>query len=250
MSAVPDAGLGLPAKRFFGRAMDVILPPRCPACGGIVDAHHALCAECWRSLSFIEPPFCASCGVPFEVDADTGSRCADCLASEPAFAPLRAVLAYDDAAQPMILRFKFADATHCAPTFASWMARAGSDLLADADWLVPVPLHQRRLFARRYNQAALLAASLSRHCGVPSAARALCRVKHTTPQSRLTADQRARNVAGAFAVASSWEDRLGGRKVVLIDDVSTTGATLTACASALKKLDGVGICSITLARRA
>ena len=250
MSVAEGSGLAKPALRAVGQALDVLLPPRCPSCGGIVDAHHALCAACWGALTFIEPPFCASCGVPFELEAGEGSICADCLAAPPGFAPLRAAIVYDEASQPMVLRFKFADATHCAPTFASWMARAGADVLQDADWLVPVPLHPWRLLMRRYNQAGLLAGALSRRCGVPEAPLALRRTKRTTPQSRLSRAQRTRNVRGAFAVAPAWRDRLRGKRIVLIDDVSTTGATLSACAATLKSCAVADISSITLARTA
>lgn len=237
------------ATGTLGHVMDVLLPARCPACGTLVDGHGAVCAACWSQLNFTEAPFCAACGVPFELDLGPDTLCAECLVQQPGFAPLRAVLAYDDGSQPMILRFKFADATHCAPTFAGWMARAGAGLLDGADWLIPVPLHPWRLFSRRYNQAALLAAGLSRLSGVPSAPLALRRIKRTERQSRLSRSQRARNVAGAFAVAPGWADRLRGRKVVLIDDVFTTGATLNACAAALKKTGDIDISSVVLARR-
>lgn len=231
------------------RIANDLLPPRCPACGATTDSYSAVCAACWSKLNFIEPPCCAACGLPFELAQVQGSLCAACIAAPPAFAPLRAVLAYDEGSQGMILRFKFADATHCAPTFAGWMARTGADLLDGADWLVPVPLHHWRLFSRRYNQAGLLATGISRLSGVPAAPLALRRTRPTARQSRLSRAQRTRNVSGAFAVAKPWADRLRGSKVVLIDDIATTGATLAACARALKTVGDIDISSITLARR-
>lgn len=228
--------------------LDLLLPARCPACGSLIDDHGSVCADCWTKLTFIDRPFCESCGLPFDIDLGEEATCAACLAAPPPFAPLRSAVVYDDGSRPIILRFKHADATHCAPHLAGWLARIGADLLSRADWLVPVPLHRRRLFTRRYNQAALLSHELTRICSVPSAPLALQRTKPTKSQGHLSRSDRARNVAGAFRVSPNWQDRLAGSSVVLIDDVATTGATLSACARTLQKANVSQIGSLTVAR--
>ncbi len=168
-----------PAIRRIGAVLlDMVLPPRCLACGALVDAAHALCAECWPKIRFITEPLCAACGTPFEFEPAAGSVCAACAASERPFARARAAIAYDDGSRGFILAFKHGDRTDAARVFAPWMAQAGRELLADADLLVPVPLHWTRLFMRRYNQAALLAQAVGRlgreesragHAGSPQA---------------------------------------------------------------------------------
>ncbi len=228
--------------------VDLLLPPRCPACGSLIDDHGSICADCWTKLTFIDHPFCESCGLPFDIDLGADAMCAACLADPPPFAPLRSAVAYDDGSRPIILRFKHGDATHCAPHLAGWLIRVGADLLSQADWLVSVPLHRQRLFTRRYNQAALLSHALTGLCGVPSAPLALQRIKSTTSQGRLSRSDRARNVTGAFRVSPNWQGRLAGSNIVLIDDVMTTGATLAACARALRKANVGHIGSLTVAR--
>jgi predicted amidophosphoribosyltransferase len=123
----------------------------------LVEAAHALCAECWPKIRFITEPLCAACGMPFEFEASDGSVCAVCVSSDRPFARARAAIAYDDGSRGFILAFKHGDRTDAARVFAPWMAQAGRDLLGDVDLMVPVPLHWTRLFKRRYNQAALLA---------------------------------------------------------------------------------------------
>lgn len=228
--------------------VDILLPARCPACGALINDHGNICAECWTKLTFIERPYCVSCGIPFDIDLGDDATCASCLSSTPAFGPLRSAVVYDDGSRPIILRFKHADATHCAPPLAGWMTRVGADLLESADWIVPVPLHRWRLFTRRYNQAALLSREVSRQSGIRHAPLALRRVKRTKSQGHLSRSERSRNVSGAFIVSSSWAPRLAGSNVVLIDDVATTGATLAACAKALKAAKVDRVSSLTVAR--
>lgn len=137
--------------------LDAVLPARCLGCGIGVDRQGTLCHSCWGGLTFITAPQCAICGHPFEHELGTGALCGACMRQRPRFDRARAVLRYDDASRPLILRFKHGDRTDAAPAFGRWLARAGDELLAQADVLAPVPLHWTRLFARRFNQAALLA---------------------------------------------------------------------------------------------
>jgi len=236
-------------RRAAARILDLILPPRCVACGtslsGGADAG-ALCAGCWSSIEFLSPPLCRRCGYPFEFELGEDSLCPACRTEPPVFDRARAVFRYDSASRPMLLAFKHADRTDLAPAFGRWLARAGEELLAEADIVAPVPLHWTRLFSRRYNQAALLAQIAARQAGRPFAPQLLIRRKRTAPQFSGRAARR-RNVAGAFTVPPARRREVDGRRVLLVDDVRTTGATLDACARALKSVGASGVDVLTLA---
>ncbi len=230
------------------RAVDAVLPPRCLACGDIVAEPGAVCGTCWQGLDFISAPMCDCCGLPFAYDAGGGAVCGECARERPVYRRARSVLVYDDASRALVLAFKHADRTDAAPAFSRWLARAGGDLLADADAIVPVPLHRRRLLVRRYNQAALLALALGRLAGKPVAVDALRRTRATPSQGRLGRGQRERNVRGAFAVSDNRRDLIDGKRMLLVDDVLTTGATLSACARALLHGGAAQVDALTLAR--
>jgi ComF family protein len=235
-------------KRAGNRMLDIVLPPRCLKCGTTVDSVGALCANCWPAIAFLAPPHCAACGLPFEFDLGSAALCGSCAGEHPVFERARAAFRYDDGSKDLILRFKHADRTDSAPAFARWMARAGDALLADADLIAPVPLHWLRLFTRRYNQAALLAAELGGLSGRPAVNDLLLRRRRTPSQGGLGALGRQRNVAGAFAVDPRRRPLLQDKRVLLVDDVLTTGATVSACASALLRA-GAGVVDVlTLAR--
>jgi ComF family protein len=236
-------------RHATGRFIDLILPPRCVACGaGLVEGigAGALCANCWSGIEFLSPPLCLRCGFPFEFDLGPDSICPACCAVPPVFDRARSVLRYDAGSRSMLLSFKHADRTELAPAFGRWLARVGADLLAEADVVAPVPLHWTRLFARRYNQAALLAQSAAHLSGRPFRPGILVRRRRTAPQSAGQAARR-RNVAGAFAVPPRQRPFVEDRRVLLVDDVRTTGATLEACARALKAAGASGVDVLTLA---
>lgn len=245
--SVPSV-LALGAKRAGRRLLDTVLPPRCLACGVVVDAVGALCTGCWPRVAFLTPPRCACCGLPFEFDLGADALCGACAAGRPPFARARAAFRYDEGSKELILRFKHADRTDAAPAFARWMARAGPELLAEADIVAPVPLHRFRLFMRRYNQAALLATVIGRLAGKPAINDLLVRRRRTPSQGGLGAAARRRNVAGAFAVHPGRRDALTDKRVLLIDDVLTTGATVSACSSALLRSGAAAVDVLTLAR--
>jgi len=228
--------------------VDLLLPHRCLACGAVVAAEAPLCPACWPTLSFLAPPACACCGLPFAHDQGAGALCGGCAARPPVFQRARSVFRYDDASRGLILGFKHGDRLDAVPAFARWLGAAGADLLEEAELIVPVPLHRRRLFARRYNQAALLAQGLGRLSGLEVATRLLVRRRNTPSQGHLRPGQRRRNVAGAFAATSAGAARLAGRRVLLVDDVYTTGATLEAAAKALLAAGAREVDCLTLAR--
>ncbi|MCC7271835.1 MAG: ComF family protein [Alphaproteobacteria bacterium] len=236
------------AGRAARTLLDVVLPPRCLACGTIVGDPGALCPECWAGVGFIAPPCCTRCGLPFAFDSGAGVECGECLRRPPAFDRARAVFRYDDASRPLILGFKHGDRTHAAPAFGAWLARAAGPLAAEAEVVVPVPLHRLRLLRRHYNQAALLALALGRRIRVPVVPDALVRKRATPSQGGLRRLGRFRNVAGAFAVPPRRRRHVDGRRVLLVDDVLTTGATVEACARALRAAGARAVDVVTLAR--
>jgi ComF family protein len=232
--------------------LDAILPPRCIVTGRPVDAPGTLSPEAWAAVTFITPPMCTVCGDMFGFGAEPGlgndGACARCYAAPPPFASARAAIAYDGAGRDLVLGFKCADKTHAGPAFVPWLRRAGARALEDADVLVPVPLHPRRLLARRYNQAAVLSAALAAATGVAHAPLALMRTRATARQGHKNAAERAANVEGAFAVSAARVGEVAGRVCVLVDDVYTTGATARACTRALLAAGAARVHVLTLAR--
>ncbi|MGC2854529.1 ComF family protein [Novispirillum sp. DQ9] len=228
------------------RLLDLVLPPLCLGCGAVVDSTGALCPACFGGVRFVAPPFCACCGTPVPAPAAEGSLCGACVDQPPPWSRARAAFVYDAGSRAMVLRFKHADRIDAAPAFARWMLRAGADLMEDADVVVPVPLHRWRLFARRYNQAALLGARIARAGGLTFVPDALARVRRTVPQGTFDRGARAKNVRGAFTVARPRA--VEGKAVLLIDDVLTSGATAGECARALLAAGARSVDVLTLAR--
>lgn len=220
------------AKAIARTALDLIFPPQ-----ALDDTAAPLStgfsAEGWSRIGFIDGPLCDGCGQPFEYDLGPGVRCPDCTAKPRAFSRARAACLYDDNSRGVILQLKHADRTDLAPMFARWLSRAARDLLEDADAIAPVPLHPGRLFGRRFNQAAEIARPLSRLSGVAYLPDALIRVRATETQGGKSGSGRRRNVAAAFAVPQARAVQVAGKRILLIDDVMTTGATLEGCSRAL-----------------
>ncbi|HET6308561.1 MAG TPA: double zinc ribbon domain-containing protein [Rhodopila sp.] len=218
------------------RTLDLLLPPRCAACDEAVAVQGQLCAGCFGRTNFISDPCCLRCGVPFASAEQGGPErlCPACREHPPVFRHARAALRYDDQARRLILPLKHGDRLELAAILAPMMLRAGARLLAHGgEVLVPVPLHRRRLFHRRYNQAAVLAFAVGRLSGRPVVPDALVRTRRTAPLGDKSPEERAREVAGSFALRRSRADRIAGRSVLLVDDVITSGATANACAAVL-----------------
>jgi ComF family protein len=230
--------LALPLRRLA----DLALPPRCPGCAAVTEADHRFCAACWNSLRFLGPPWCALCHLPFDFDRGE-AVCAACLADPPEHDGVRAAVAYGEVARSLALRLKYGGRTAYAETAARLMLRLLPD---DAELLVPVPLHRRRIWSRGFNQAALIAASLSQASGVPSDPFVLRRVKPTPVLRGLGRRGRAKAVAGAFALVGGKAVR--GKAVVLVDDVYTSGATARACVRVLKRAGAARVVVLCWAR--
>jgi ComF family protein len=244
----PLARLAAGAKTFLRAAADLALPPQCLACDKPVAASGSLCPACWSKLRLIEKPYCARLGTPFTYDLGAGALSAEAIADPPPFDRCRAVAAYDDVARQLVHGLKYRDRLDLSRWMGRWMRRAGDDLLTDAGVIVPVPLHRRRLWSRRYNQSVLLARAVAVAAGKPLAPAALLRIRHTLQQVGLSADQRDRNVRGAFQVPVAEKIAVAGRRVLLVDDVYTTGATVKAATRALLRAGATAVDVLVFAR--
>src|SRR3982075_3795686 len=230
-----------------GMALDIALPTLCVSCREPVDGE-GVCAECWAKLSFIAQPYCPRLGIPFVYDPGPGLLSMEAIANPPAYARARAAVRYDDVARTLVHALKYQDRTDLAPAMGGWMARAGHELLDGADMLIPVPLHWRRGWSRRYNQSGALARAIARQSGVKLRGDVLQRLRATEQQVGLSRPQRASNVQGAFGVATERSADIAGRCVVLVDDVLTSGATTDACARALLRAKAAQVDVLVFAR--
>ena len=229
-------------------AVDVVLPPTCLACRHPAGDAGGLCPECWTRAGFIERPFCERLGTPFPFDGGAGMISPAVIANPPAYERARAALRFGDVGRELVHLLKYGDRLDLVRPFGGWMARVGSELLADADALVPVPLHWTRLWQRRFNQSAALARAISTITNVPVLDHVLVRVRATPPQVGLARAERARNVEGAFAAVRTAKGEIKGKKLVVIDDVLTSGATVDACAKALRRSGAVRVDVLVLTR--
>src|SRR3954462_14774730 len=236
---------GLRASLRLG--LDVALPRLCPACRDLV-AGNGVCPACWGKLVFIAPPCCPRLGIPFTYDLGPGVLSMQAIANPPAYQRARAAVRFEDVARALVHALKYGDRLDLAPLMGRWMARAGDELLENADALVPVPLHWRRLWGRRFNQSGALAREISRLSGIPVVHAALARVKATQQQVGLSHSERATNVQGAFRVDAAAKPRVAGRRLILIDDVLTSGATVGACARALLRAGAANVDVLVFAR--
>jgi ComF family protein len=228
-------------------ALDIALPTLCVSCREPVDGD-GLCPACWSRLSFIAKPYCPRLGIPFVYDPGPGLLSMEAIASPPAYQRARAAVRYDDIARTLVHALKYQDRTDLAPSMGRWMTQAGRELLDEADALVPVPLHWKRGWSRRFNQSAMLAHVIARQTGKPVVSDALARPRPTEQQVGLSKAERARNVQGAFSVAKEKKSRIAGKRVVLVDDVLTSGATVDACARALLRARAASVDVLVFAR--
>ncbi len=235
------------ARALARAALDLALPPLCPACRDPV-AERGLCPACWSKLSFISRPYCERLGIPFAYDPGPGILSMEAIANPPAYHRAHAAVRFDEISRALVHALKYGDRLDLAPMMGRWISHAGRDLLAEADALVPVPLHWRRLWARRFNQSAMLAGAISAESGVPVAAMTLKRIKPTAQQVGLSRAERAANVQGAFRVPDESKARVAGRRLILVDDVLTSGATVEGCARALLRAGAANVDVLIFAR--
>ena len=243
------AGVWKPLAAAGRAGLNLLYPPSCLACHGATSAPDTLCTACWRQVRFIERPYCERLGTPFAQDLGPGLLSPEAMANPPVWARARAVASFDEGpARQLVYRLKYYDRMELARPLGRWMARAGAELLEEADLLAPIPLHRIRLAHRRFNQSMALASSVSQACGVPVEAFALERAKRSPPQVGLSRVQRAANVQGAFKVADEQRHLIAGRRVVLVDDVLTSGATSNAAARVLLRAGAAQVDLLVFAR--
>jgi ComF family protein len=234
--------------RPFAMLADLLFPPACAACGIMTADHRGLCPKCWSGVRFIERPYCEVLGLPFSHDLGAGILSAEAIANPPVFDRLRSVATHDHAVRDLVHGLKYRDRTDLAPMMAGWMLRAGDGMIEACDALVPVPLHRGRMLSRKFNQAAELARHVARLSGKPLLPATLLRLKRTSQQVGLGAKAREDNVRGAFAIAPGRENDVFGKRIVLVDDVYTTGATVGAASRVLRKAGAADITVLTFAR--
>ena len=233
-------------KETVMHAIDIILPPQSLMTGSLETG--GIEGDIWAKVKFLDEPCCECCGFPFEFDEGVDALCGRCLIKRPAYDKARAGFEYDDVSRSLVLGFKHGGRTEGLHMFAGHMRRAGRKCLKDADFIVPVPLHVSRRIKRRYNQSALLARALAKICEPTFDPDILVRHRATATQGGRSASGRRRNVQGAFKVRDAALERVKDAKIVLIDDVMTTGATLESCARTLKRAGAAQVSALTLAR--
>ena len=247
MSSSPAgrASLFKEMRSIFQKLLDVLVPPRCPMCGVLVSEVSTLCPDCFSKLHFISNPRCQICGRPFEFALTNDCLCPQCLNHPPSFQKARAAVVYNHDSKKIILPFKHNDRIDLGPLISKLMFVAAEELISDVDIICPVPLHQFRLIKRKYNQSALLACQLARRYQKNYCPDLLKRTRSTSSQGHLKAQDRKQNVAHAFAVKRP--NLIPNKKILLVDDVLTTGATANECSKVLLAAGATSISLVTFA---
>jgi len=229
----------------FGKIiLNFLLPPHCPICHEKVIEPHAICGMCFSKLHFIGDNVCSVCGAPLPLK---GSKiCGQCLQKKPAFNKAKSTLIYNETSKKLILPFKHSDHLELAPLIAKWMILCGKDLIQNRDIIMPVPLHKRRLFKRKYNQSAILSKIIAKQFCKDYQPSILQRIKNTPTQGHLNFKMRQKNIKGVFSVVNS--NKITDKKILLIDDVYTSGATLNECAKVLIKSGAKQVDCLTFCR--
>ncbi|MEM8855045.1 MAG: ComF family protein [Pseudomonadota bacterium] len=235
-------GVGQAFGRWAGTALDLVVPPLCMGCRRPIADPRTLCGRCWPQLELIAPPICDIMGTPLAFDAGPGARAPELSWNHPLYDKARAATVFGPLSRRLVHQLKYCDVPGVAALMARLMAPAVVDVTTGADLLLPVPLHRRRLIARRFNQAVQIADALSAHTGLPVARHAMKRVRATPRQVALNRQQRSDNLYNAFKVVD--HDAISGKHIVIVDDVLTTGATADAMAMCLR---GAGARSVRVA---
>ncbi|QRM53412.1 ComF family protein [Sinorhizobium sp. BG8] len=231
-----------------GAAVDFAYPPSCFGCGVLLERDQGICGRCWSAVRFIERPYCEVLGLPFSHDLGREILSAEAIANPPPFDRLRSAALHDELARGLVHALKYRDRTDLARIMARWMVRAADGALDTCDAIVPVPLHRTRLLWRKFNQSAELARAIGRISGKPVIVDAIKRTRRTRRQVGLGARAREDNVRGAFAVTETGRISLAGKRIVLVDDVYTTGATVSSISRVLKRAGAREVVVLTFAR--
>jgi ComF family protein len=239
--------IGRAALRPWMLLADLLYPPTCAACGASTGTHRSLCPRCWSSIRFIERPYCEVLGSPFSHDLGAGILSAEAIADPPPFDRLRSAAIHHGVIRDLVHGLKYRDRIDLAPMMAGWMLRASDGTIAACDGIIPVPLHRMRMLSRKFNQAAELARHVAHLSGKPLLPATLLRVKRTSQQVGLGVKAREDNVRGAFAIAPGREGDVFGKRIVVIDDVYTTGATVAAATRVLRRAGAADITVLTFA---
>jgi len=226
----------------------ILFPPVCLGCRNLVGEPGTLCPDCWPGVRFLERPWCEVMGTPFAHEMGEGVVSAEAIADPPPFKRARSAVLYEGVPQRMARSLKFGDRTDLAPWMARWMVRAGAELVAEADAVLPVPLHRYRFLARRFNQSAELSRAIARQTGLRHLAAVLIRRQSTRPQVGLTAAERETNLSGAFTVPPHLRPLIKNKRLILVDDVYTTGTTVKTATRALLAAGAGSVDVLTFAR--
>lgn len=234
-------------NKWLSILVNAILPPRCLHCGKITSNDDSLCADCFDKITFITHPYCIHCGTPL-LDKSIGDLyCANCLTKKDNLRYCRSAVIYDDFSKKLILDFKFFDHIENKKLLSNWMIFAGKDIFdAGVDLIIPIPLHHLRLFKRKYNQSAILSAEISKMTNIKADYKSFIKIKSTQPQSECSGKKRITNIKKAFLV--KFPENIKGKRILLIDDVYTTGSTLRECAKELKKAGAKSVDALTIAK--
>lgn len=242
------SNLGTGASIGINVVRDWIVPPTCLMCDAIVVQPGGCCSKCWGTIRFVARPYCEVLGSPFSYDMGQGAVCADAIANPPPFNRARAAVLYDDPIRRLISGLKYSDRLDVAPWIAKWMARAGRQLIEENPIVIPVPLYKTRLLTRRFNQSAEIARTICKDKNLEYRPQALKRIRKTKQQVGLSRQERAKNVSGVFIVPPEYGAELKGKSILLIDDVLTTGATVSSAAKALNRVGVASVDVLTFAR--
>ncbi|MEL6089104.1 ComF family protein [Bartonella schoenbuchensis] len=234
--------------KFIESLIKILYPPTCPGCKKIVSAYSTVCSDCWKDFQFITKPYCPVMGIPFAYDMGEGFLSGEAIQASPPFSRVRSVVVHKGLARLLTIQLKYSDRLELARFMSNWMVLAGRELLDDCDVIIPVPLHFRRFFWRRYNQSAELARYIAAARKKPFKPGWLVRSRHTRPQVGLSAKERKLNVQSTFKVPHKIKKHLKGRSILLIDDVLTTGETITAAAATLKRAGAQQVDVLTFSR--
>ena len=231
----------------FKNMVDFVFPSTCPCCDKTIESHQLFCDKCFHQITFIKKPMCYRCGQPLLLEKSKGNiLCPECLKKRPLYDIARAAFIYDSVSKASILKLKYTDRMEYAYPLVELLYQAGSDLFSKTDIIMPVPMHWRRRLKRKYNQADLLGRLLAKKTHIPYSSKNLIRSRHTEVQENKTLSERNRNVKDAFCIKK--EQEIQSKTILLIDDVFTTGATVSNCAKTLKKAGAKAVYVLTVAK--